>query len=140
MASDIRIGIEHTDFDRVHDWLSHTYWSPGIDRERVERAARGSSLVLNAYQDGEQVGYCRIISDRATFAWVCDVYVAEEARGKGVAREMLAAALAHPEHQDMRRWVLATKDAHGVYEPLGFEPLPEPQRWMIKQRNRLTGL
>lgn len=122
---------ERLDFERVHGWLTTTYWSPGIFREKVERAARGSSLVVGAYRDGEQVGYLRIISDRATFAWVCDVFVDEAHRGRGLARAMVQYALNHPEHQGLRRWVLATLDAHGVYREVGFEPLPSPERWMI---------
>lgn len=122
---------DRLDFARVHGWLTTTYWSPGIAREKVERAARGSSLVVAAYKDGIQVGYLRIISDRATFAWVCDVFVDEAHRGHGLAKAMVRYALNHPEHQGLRRWVLATLDAHGVYKEVGFTPLPSPERWMI---------
>jgi len=131
MALSIRIGVSAMDFESVHGWLSATYWSPGISRETVERAASGSSMVIGAFEDDRQVGYCRVVSDRATFAWVCDVFVAETHRGQGVARMMVGKALADPEHQGLRRWLLATKDAHGVYAELGFLSLTNPERWMI---------
>ncbi len=125
-------GWEAQDFGVVHGWLTQTYWSPGIAREKVERAAKGSALVLGAFDGAIQVGYLRIVSDRATFAWVSDVFVAEQARGKGLATRLMEYALNHPELQGLRRWVLATKDAHHVYEQCGFSPLNEPSRWMIR--------
>lgn len=130
MEFELREGADAVDFDRVHSWLTATYWSPGIDRDRVVRAAQGSSLVLNAYAAGRQVGYLRVISDRATFAWVCDVFVAEEARGQGLAKRMVRHAQAHPLHQGLRRWMLATADAHGVYRECGFIPMSQPERYM----------
>ena len=130
--------ITRIDFTCVHSWLTNTYWSPGIALEKVKRAAEGSSLVIGVYQrnDAEnatdqQVGYMRVISDKATFAWICDVYVDEAHRGQKIATAMVSFALAHPEHQGLRRWVLATLDAHPVYAGVGFTPLPEPARWMI---------
>lgn len=127
----LREGFDQMDFDRVHEWLASSYWSPGIAREKVERAARGSSLLVGAFDGDEQVGYLRIISDQATFAWVCDVFVAEAARGQGIAKAMVRYAQAHSRHQGLRRWVLATKDAQEVYAACDFQPLWEPQRWMI---------
>ena len=118
-------------FARVHQWLTNSYWSPGIARERVERAAAGSSLVIGAYLYGEQVGYLRVVSDRATFAWVADVFVDPPHRGRGVATAMLQFAIEHPAHQGFRRWTLATRDAHEVYAKVGFMPLPHPERFMI---------
>jgi GNAT superfamily N-acetyltransferase len=123
--------IDRLDFARIHAWLTTSYWSPGIPRDLVERAARGSALVVGAYLNDEQAGYLRVISDRATFAWVADVFVDEAHRGKGLAKAMLRFCLDHADYQGLRRWVLATKDAHDVYASLGFTPLPEPQRWMI---------
>ena len=123
-------GLERVDFARVQGWLAGTYWSPRVERETVERAARHSSLVVGAYQDGVQVGYLRVVSDRTTFAWVCDVYVDEAHRGRGLARAMVRFALEHPEHQGLRRWLLATADAHGVYRAVGFEPVQAPERWL----------
>jgi GNAT superfamily N-acetyltransferase len=123
--------LSRVDVARIHGWLTTTYWSPGVFRSVVENGLRGSALVVGAYRGAEQVGITRIISDKATFAWVCDVFVDEAHRGKGLARAMLRFALEHPEFQTIRRWVLATKDAHGVYAALGFKPLPYPERWMI---------
>ncbi len=121
---------ERIDFAQVHAWLTTTYWSPGIARERVEKAARGSSLVVGAYRAGEQVAYLRVVSDKTTFAWICDVYVDEAHRGQGIARAMVRYALEHPEHQGMRQWLLATRDAHGVYRGVGFDSLRIPEKWM----------
>lgn len=123
--------LDRVDFARVHGWITTTYWSPGVGREKVERAARNSSLVVGAYNGGTQVGYLRVVSDRATFAWICDVFVDEAHRGRGIARAMVRFALEHPDHQGLRRWLLATQDAHGVYSQCGFIPLPAPDRWMI---------
>ena len=123
--------LERIDLERVYGWLTAAYWSPGVSREVVERAARHSSLVVGAYMNGVQVGYLRVVSDKATFAWVCDVYVDEVHRGRGLGRAMVRFALAHPEHQGLRRWLLATRSAHGVYQACGFEALDEPERWMI---------
>lgn len=125
------------DFARVHAWLASTYWSQGVARETVERAARYSALVIGVYAApssgsarAEQVGYLRVVSDRTTFAWVCDVFVDDAHRGAGLARAMVRFALAHPDFQGLRRWLLATADAHGVYKAIGFEPLTNPDRWL----------
>jgi len=122
--------LNRIQFDRVHHWLTNSYWSPGIARSKVEKAAANSALVVSAFLDGVQVGYLRVISDRTTFAWICDVYVDQGARGAGIGKAMVRYALEHPEFQGLRRWALATKDAHGVYEACGFIPLPMPERWM----------
>ena len=79
-----------------------------------------------------QLGYCRAVSDRTTFGWLCDVFVSPSARGQGIAKAMVGYILEHPEHQGLRRWLLATKDAHGIYRECGFESLPMPERWMVK--------
>ena len=123
------------DFPRVHGWLTTTYWSPGIALEKVEQAAGHSALVIGAFEDGVQVGYARVVSDQTTFAWVCDVYVDEAFRGRGIARAMVAFAMADENLQGLRRWVLATADAHGVYAALGFQPIPNPERWMARLGN-----
>jgi GNAT superfamily N-acetyltransferase len=117
------------DLDRVHAWLAASYWSPGVAREVVERSIRGS-IPFGAYEDGVQVGFARVVTDRATFAWVADVVVAPEARGKGVGKAIMGAIVAHPELQGLRRMVLATRDAHGLYAQFGFEQLWNVERWM----------
>jgi GNAT superfamily N-acetyltransferase len=124
--------------DLVYPWLRASYWSPNIRRDVVERAF-ANSLVAGAYDpDGRQVGVARAATDRATFAWLCDVYVAPDARGQGIARAMVEALMQHPELTTLRRWLLGTRDAHAVYAPLGFAPAdakifmvhaPPPERW-----------
>ena len=121
---------ERFEVERVYGWLSTTYWSLDLTPGQWRRAVHGSSLVVGAYRDSEQVGCLRVVSDRATFAWVADVFVTEPHRHKGLARAMVRFALRHPDHQGLRRWMLATRDAHGVYQPLGFAPLPNPDQMM----------
>jgi GNAT superfamily N-acetyltransferase len=128
--------LDRIDFERVHGWLTETYWSPGIVLETVIKGARRSSLVVGAYHEGTQVGYLRVVSDTTRFAWICDVFVAEAHRGQGLAKEMVRFALEHPEHSEVKRWLLATADAHAVYRAVGFAPLPSPERWMIYSPNR----
>jgi GNAT superfamily N-acetyltransferase len=118
------------DVDAIYAFLSRdAYWSPGIPREVVARAIAGS-LNLGLYRDGAQVGFTRVVSDRATFAWLSDVYVLPDHRGHGLGHWLVRAALDHPDLQGLSRIVLATSDAHQVYADCGFEPLPNPQRWM----------
>jgi GNAT superfamily N-acetyltransferase len=118
------------DVGRVHAWLASSYWSPGVERSLVEKAIAGSHC-LGAYRaDGTQVGYSRMITDHATFAWLADVWVDEAARGQGIGRQMVAWFLDHPDFQGLRRIGLVTADAHGVYEALGFHPLIRPGRYM----------
>jgi GNAT superfamily N-acetyltransferase len=124
--------LSRVQLDRVHGWLTETYWSPGVSRETVKRAAENSSLVVSVFHGTDQVGYLRVVSDRTTFAWICDVYVDESHRGSGIATAMVRFALEHPEHHGLRRWVLATRDAHHVYAGCGFEPLTAPERWMLR--------
>ena len=88
-------------------------------------------MIVGAYIDHLQVGFARVVSDRASFAYLCDVIVDPRHRGKGIGREMIRFALSDPEHQNLRKWLLATRDAHGVYARVGFSPLDHPERWMI---------
>ncbi|MDW8803762.1 GNAT family N-acetyltransferase [Streptomyces scabiei] len=120
------------DVARVHHWLStDAYWALGRPREKLESAIRGS-LNFGAYEEGsgEQVAYARVVTDRATFAWLCDVYVDRSVRGKGLGTAMVAAVRDHLGPYGLRRVLLATHDAHEVYAKLGFQPLAEPDRWM----------
>ncbi len=123
--------------DVVYPWLRDAYWSTGIRREVVERAF-ANSMVVGAYRGTAQIGVARLVTDRATFAWLCDVFVDVSARGQGVGRAMVSSFLAHPELATLRRWCLATRDAHDVYRPLGFgavdptiwmQHLPSPESW-----------
>ena len=122
------------DLDLTHKFLSEdAYWSPGVSREIVERAI-GNSLVFGLYKDGAQVGFTRVVTDRATFAWICDVFVLPEHRGHGLGKWLMECVTAHPEMQNLRRWMLATRDAHGLYEQFGFTALEDPTRFMIRRR------
>ncbi len=115
--------------DRIHGWLASSYWSPGIERALVERAIAGSHC-LGAYRDDEQVGFARMITDHATFAWLADVWVEESVRGQGLGRRMVGWFLDHPSFAGLRRIGLVTADAHGVYAGLGFHPLVRADRYM----------
>ena len=117
------------DIARIHHWLASSYWSPGIDRSLVERAIAGSHP-LGAYRDDAQVGFARMITDHATFAWLADVWVDEAARGQGLGRRMVQWFIDHPWFADMRRMGLVTADAHGVYEGVGFHAPIRPDRYM----------
>ncbi|WP_328313880.1 GNAT family N-acetyltransferase [Streptomyces sp. NBC_00442] len=117
---------------RIHHWLStDAYWALGRTREKQDAAIAGS-LNFGAYEasSGEQVAYARVVTDHATFAWLCDVYVDPAVRGKGLGTAMVAAVRDHLAPVGLRRIMLATADAHGVYEKLGFRALENPDRWM----------
>jgi GNAT superfamily N-acetyltransferase len=118
------------DIDAIHAFLARdAYWSPGIPRDVLVRAIAGA-LNFGLYRDGAQVGLARVVSDKATFAWLADVYVLAGHRGHGLGHRLVRAVLDHPDLQGLRRIVLATSDAHQVYADCGFVPLPEPERWM----------
>jgi len=117
------------DVDRIHAWLASSYWSPGIARDTVDRAIAGSHC-LGAHRDGAQIGFARMITDHATFAWLADVWVDESARGQGIGKAMVAWFLGDPRYQGIRRFALVTRDAHDVYATQGFHPLIAPTRYM----------
>jgi GNAT superfamily N-acetyltransferase len=119
-----------TDIDLIHMLLRESYWSPGIPRETVARACAHSMCAIARDERGKLVGFARLVTDRATFAWLCDVVVLPGKQGRGLGRALVRTFLDHPELQGLRRWLLGTKDAHGVYEPLGFTSLTHPDRFM----------
>ncbi|AZP16514.1 GNAT family N-acetyltransferase [Streptomyces aquilus] len=136
--SDLATGYEistdpdRIDAERVHRWLSEdAYWALGRSREKQDRAIAGS-LNFGVYDtaSGEQVAYARVITDRATFGWLCDVYVDPSVRGKGIGTSLVEAVREHLREDGLRRILLATHDAHGVYEKAGFAPLAQPDQWM----------
>lgn len=137
---------DRIDLDRVHHWLStDAYWAIGRSWETVTRAFAGS-LPFGVYRpgDGRQVAVARAVTDGATFAWLCDVYVDRDERGRGLGSWLAEAVRDHLDALGVRRILLATNDAHGVYAKAGFTPLPEPQRWMQLDRrdqavSQLTG-
>lgn len=116
-------------FDVIHGFLSTSYWSPNVPIEIVKRAAE-HSLTLGIYKNEIQVGYARIISDFATFAYLADVFVLESERGKGISKWLMECITQFPDLQGLRRWMLATRDAHGLYAQFGFTPLDKPEIMM----------
>jgi GNAT superfamily N-acetyltransferase len=119
------------DLDRVIQWIStDAYWAKGRTRETIERSFANSVPVGLYAHDGQQVAVARIISDRATFAWLCDVYVDREHRGRGLGTLLANWAVTWAERYGIKRVVLATADAHMVYAKAGFAPLAHPERWM----------
>ncbi len=123
---------QRLDLDLIHHFLAdESYWAEGRARDVVERSM-ANSINLGLYEGDRQVGLARIITDRATFAWVCDVFVLPEARGKGLGTWLMECVVGHPELKGLRRILLATRDAHEVYRRVGFSDLPEPSRFMIR--------
>ena len=117
------------DVAAVHAFLTRSYWAAGIPLETVRRSIEGS-MPFGVHRGDQQVGFARVITDRATFAYLADVYILEEWRGRGLAHRLMDAIQAHPELQGLRRWMLATRDAHGLYAAHGFTPVKEAGRWM----------
>jgi GNAT superfamily N-acetyltransferase len=123
-----------TDPDRldraiIHEFLRGSYWARGIDRRTVERSIDGA-LCFGVYEGAAQVGFARVITDRATFAYVADVFVLDSHRGRGLGVWLMEAVRAHPDLQGLRRWILMTRDAHGLYEKSGFRRLEDASRCM----------
>jgi GNAT superfamily N-acetyltransferase len=117
------------DVGLVHEFLRTSYWAEGRRRTVVERSIE-HSLCFGVYHLGRQVAFARVVSDRAVFAYLMDVFVVPEFRGRGISQALMRAVLDHPELQNLRMFLLATKDAHGLYERFGFRPLAEPERMM----------
>jgi GNAT superfamily N-acetyltransferase len=128
-----RIAIEQptdADIGIIHGVLRETYWSPGVPRDVVARACANSMCAIARDDGGKLIGFARLVTDKATFAWLCDVIVLPGRQGRGVGRALVRTFQQHPELRGLRRWLLGTKDAHGVYTPLGFTPLDKPERFM----------
>lgn len=122
---------DEADLDLIHGFVSRSYWAEGIPRELLARAMRGSlNFLLRTGAEDALIGYARVISDRATFAYLCDVFVLEDWRGCGLARQLMAAVMAHQDLQGLRRFSLFTRDAHSLYALHGFKPLAAPERGM----------
>ena len=118
------------DLDVVHGFLAGSYWSKGIPRETVARAIENSVCFGVYASSGAQVGFARVITDFATFAYIADVFVLESHRGHGLGKLLMECIKQHPKLQGLRRWTLSTKDAHGLYAQFGFTPLNWPDRYM----------
>jgi GNAT superfamily N-acetyltransferase len=118
---------ERLDRDTIHGWLRGAYWCYGLPRDVLDRSIAGSLCFGITDPLGRQVGFCRVVSDMATVAWVCDVFVAEGQRGKGLGVWMMEVVAAHPGLQGLRRWLLGTRDAHDLYRKTGYEVLTSEQ-------------
>jgi N-acetylglutamate synthase-like GNAT family acetyltransferase len=117
------------DVEVIHRFLTRSCWSEGIPRETVMRAIE-NSLCFGVYNGAEQVGFARVVSDFATFAYLADVFILEPYRERGLGKELIATVMAHPELQGLRHWSLGTRDAHGLYAQFGFTALENPSRMM----------
>ena len=132
-ALEITNDLSRIDVECVHSWLARkSYWAGHMPRAVFDRAVSGS-LCFGALQAGTTVGFARVISDRATFAYVSDVFVDPARRGTGIGKAMMAAVMRHQELQDLRLWVLATADAHGLYARHGFKELAKAERYMERR-------
>jgi GNAT superfamily N-acetyltransferase len=126
---EITSDVSRFDVGAIHAFLAQSYWSPGIPRRVVDRAI-SNSLCFGVLLGDQQVGFARVVTDRATFAYLADVYVLEAHRGKGIAGRLMHEVMHHPDLQGLRRILLATRDAHGLYSKYGFQPLAAPDRLM----------
>lgn len=121
---------ERLQFDVIQRFLADdSYWAQNRTPEQTRRAIE-NSICFGVYSGDAQIGFARVVSDLSTFAYLGDVFILEEFRGKGLSKRLMKAILAHPELQGLRRWILATADAHGLYEQYGFSALKHPERWM----------
>jgi GNAT superfamily N-acetyltransferase len=126
------------DLDAIYHFLRDgTYWAHDRPREVIVRSLE-HSLVFGLYRGAEQVGLARVVTDYATFAWLCDVFVAEEHRGQGLGKWLVQCVVSHPALEGLRLFILATRNAHGLYRQYGFEPLPTPETWMIRRTQPLA--
>jgi GNAT superfamily N-acetyltransferase len=117
------------DLNVIHGFLETSYWAKGRRASVVARAIR-NSLCFGVYEDGRQIGFARVVSDRAVFAYLMDVFILPECRGRGISKTLIRTILDHPDLQNLRVFLLATHDAHGLYTQFGFRPLTHPDRWM----------
>jgi GNAT superfamily N-acetyltransferase len=121
--------------EMIYDYLANqSYWAANIPMEVVQKSI-SNSLCFGLYEKGEQIGFARLVTDKATFAYLADVFILEKYRGKGLAKWLVEVIQAHPELQGLRRWMLGTRDAHGLYEQLGWTVLDEDTRKRFMQRH-----
>jgi N-acetylglutamate synthase-like GNAT family acetyltransferase len=119
------------DVDVVHNFLTRSYWAAGIPRTTVVRAIE-NSLCFGVYDNAKQIGFARVISDFATYAYIADVFILEPYRERGLGKELMASIMSHPKLQGLRRWSLGTRDAHGLYAQFGFKPVDNPSPIMME--------
>jgi N-acetylglutamate synthase-like GNAT family acetyltransferase len=119
------------DVDAICDFLKRAYWASTRPCERTERAIK-NSLVFGVYDSDRQIGVARVVSDYSIFAYLCDVFIHEDYRAHGLGKWLLQTILEHPDLREIRRWLLVTNDAHGLYRQFGFTSIEDPERWMQK--------
>lgn len=118
------------DFDVIYNYLNkESYWAKGIPAEKL-RTSIANSMCFGIYHQQKQIGFARVITDKAVFAYLADVFILTEFRGQGLSKWLIQTILAHVDLQDLRRWSLATADAQGLYAQFGFSPITYPERWM----------
>ncbi|MBD2365271.1 GNAT family N-acetyltransferase [Anabaena minutissima FACHB-250] len=127
----ISTDINQLNLNVIHQFLSSSYWGKGLSLEVLQLSIQ-NSLVFGLYQGKQQIGFARLVTDHATFAYVADVFVLEPFRGQGLGKWLLKTITSHPELQGLRRWLLATQDAHELYRQFGFTELNYPNRFMEK--------
>jgi GNAT superfamily N-acetyltransferase len=126
----ISTDVERLNTSLIHDYLSRSsYWAQGRSLEIVERSI-ANSLNFGLYNNADQVGFARVVTDRATFAWLADVFILPDFRGRGLSKWLIEVIVSHPDLQSLRRWSLATRDAHELYRRFGFTELSDSTRWM----------
>jgi N-acetylglutamate synthase-like GNAT family acetyltransferase len=121
----------------IHDFLTNSYWSKGISQAQVKKSIH-NSLCFGIYYKENQVGFARVITDHVRFGYIADVFVIEKYRGRGLSVWLMKCILNHPELKDVKAWMLATRDAHGLYSKFGFQPLKEPQKYMRKLKSKFA--
>ncbi|MBK6987585.1 MAG: GNAT family N-acetyltransferase [Bacteroidia bacterium] len=131
MSHEIQISTNKSllQLDIIHNVLKNSYWAKGIPIETIKRSIE-NSISFGVYIDGKQIGFCRVITDKATFAYLADVFIVEEHKGKGYSKLLMKYVLAYPELQGLRKFLLGTADAHGLYKQFGFKELAAPERMM----------
>jgi len=125
----ISTDFDRLDIDTICDFLKRAYWANTRPRERTERALQ-NSLVFGLYEGNRQIGLGRVVSDYSVFAYLCDVFIHEDYRAHGLGKWLIQTIMAHPDLKDVRRWVLVTNDAHGLYQQFGFASIADPEHWM----------
>ena len=117
------------DVTLIHAYLTNSYWAEGVPLEVVQRSIE-NALCFGVFEGDQQVGFARVIGDFATYAYIGDVFILEAHRGKGLSKRLMQAIMEHPQLQNLRRWSLVTRDAHGLYAQFGFTPLANPESYM----------
>lgn len=131
MAIEISTDTDKLDIDVIHQFLSQSYWAKGRTKAQIQRSIE-HCLNFGVYLEGQQIGFARILTDYTVFAYIMDVFILEEHRKKGYSKMLIKAVVEHPDLQGVGRWMLATKDAHGLYRQFGFESVEDPSFWMNK--------